>query len=127
MLPSACCLLPSAFFWLLNSSSWILAFVLDPPNLLPAIIRNQNTAIRQLHDRHRPPPHLARFGRNHPARQKFLYRTARLAIFERNETHFVSHALRAIPGSMESQECAALICRWKLLARVKKEIEHRNM
>ena len=46
----------------------------DPPNLLPAIVGYQDAAVRQLHDRHRPPPHLARLGRNHPASQKLPHR-----------------------------------------------------
>src|SRR5580658_4722016 len=89
-------------FWLLSSGSWILAFVLDPPNLLPTIVRNQNAAVGQLHDGHWPAPHLARFGRNHPASQKLAHRAARLSVLEWNEAYLISNSLRAVPGSMES-------------------------
>src|SRR5580704_7982930 len=105
----------------------LLAFVSDPPNLLPAIVRYQDTSVRQLHHRHRPAPHLTRLGRNHPASQKLTHRSARPTVLEWNKSDLVADALRPVPESMESQKRPALIFRGKLLAGVKSEIEHRHV
>src|ERR1051326_1165613 len=103
------------------------AFVVNAPNLLAAVVAHQEASVRQLHDRDRASPYVLRIGRDHPARQEIAYRSARLRVGERNKRDGLTYPFRTIPGAVKSYERAALIFLRKLLAGVKREVEHRNM
>src|ERR1035438_3792484 len=84
------------------------------PDFAIPVLGNQQAAVGQLQQSHRPAPHLALVGSEHPALYHLADRARGFAVFEGDEGDGLAHAHGAVPGSVEAQESAALILRRKL-------------
>src|ERR1051326_8315990 len=70
------------------------ALIADAPDLVAAVVGDQQAAVGKLEHRHRPPPNFALFGREHPAGEEmaWLFRR-RLAGLKRQEGNLLPHTL----------------------------------
>jgi hypothetical protein len=81
----------------------------DTPDAVGGIIGYQHTTVFQYAYTYRPSMYFISFGIYEKAGEKVLGRACRLSILERDEDHFVSRELAAVPGSVLCNESAVAI------------------
>src|SRR5207247_3281400 len=81
---------------LLTAGRRLAALICNPPDLLAAIVAQEQRAIAQLQQADRPAPDFALVGRQHEAGEERAHLSGRPRVLERDEGHGVADELRSV-------------------------------
>src|ERR1700744_1430184 len=94
------------------------------PNLLAAVVGNQQAAVLELQQPDRPAPNFLLIWSEHPPGNEITYRAGGFAVLKGHEGYRIAYPERAVGRPMVREERAALILLRKLFAGVEEEVEH---